>query len=141
MAFFLGPDLVGETVEALHILLFCSTLACAVALARVVFDPFEARRNWRENEFLVWSLLIAVGQFPFYWPLMAAYLLHAARPIHIPGLDDRLRILGLVLQHTAFCGRWAWTVPQRRYQRMAVATVLSAIVALLVFTWLPPPGP
>jgi hypothetical protein len=137
--FIFGPDIANETVKALHFLLFGSTLACAVALVRVIADPHEARLNWRGSEFLVWSPLIAIGQFPFYWPLVAAYALHAAHPAHIPGLDDRLRILGLAVQHTAFCGRWAWTVPQRRYWRMAVASLLSAVVALMVFTHLPPP--
>jgi hypothetical protein len=136
----LGPEPCGEVVKALHFLLFGSSLACAVALARVIVDPYEARQRWRESEFLVWSLLFAVGQFPFYWPLMAAYVLQGAHPAHVPGLDDRLRILGLTLQHTAFCGRWAWVVPRRRYQRMAVASILSAVVVVLVFAHLPPPA-
>jgi hypothetical protein len=139
-AFLFGPDLANETVKALHFLLFGSTLACAVALARVIFDPYEARLNWRGSEFLVWSLLIAVSQFPICWALVAAYVLQGAHPAHIPGLDDRLRILGLAVQHTAFCGRWAWTSPRRRYRRMTVASILSLVVALLVFTHLPPPG-
>jgi hypothetical protein len=134
--YYFGQVTVGEIVKSLHLLVLGSSIAVLAAYTKPIM--LNILGHFTVSRTLYWSWLLALGQMPFYVPLFNAYIFAHIQPVSILGLSDDLRIIGLVIQHTAFLGRWSEARPSRFYQRFVFASLASAVATFLVFYWLPP---